>query len=270
MNMQARGQVRLGARWDESSQNARLSAAAAAGLIDYIEANYPISPAHPPRLAPAVPVLVHCPINAIASPQGVNFRLAEMVRAAADLHDSPWVGEHLCWAGSGVEGRLGYIVTPILCPEFQAVAVRNTRALSAFYGRKVALELAPVYQLSGSFDSELHFLAAVAEEADAFIIFDLAHWTASNRNLRRPADFGLDVLPLHRVVELHVAGIRPSNAGTAWHDSHDRLPEPSMLELAAELATNLPNLRAVTFEHADGAPEEDLMRTLDTLRRLLG
>jgi uncharacterized protein (UPF0276 family) len=259
----------LGARWDEPTQNRRLRAAFDAGLIDYVEANYPITPGHPPDVGGDVRVLVHCPVNPIASPQGVNMALAAQVKEAADLFDSPWIGEHLCWAGPGAEGRLGYIVTPLLTEEFVAVAAANTRSLMAMYGRPVALEWAPVYQHTGSFESEVHFHDAVARAADALVIFDVAHWLASNRNIGRADDYGLSTIDQKRIIELHVAGIRASSDGHAWHDSHDRIPEPAILEFTAELVRTLPNLRAVTFEHDEGAPETDLFSTLEALRGIV-
>lgn len=267
--MIARPRVRLGARWDEPAQDERLRRAFDRGLIDYVEANYPITPGHPPQVGPGLPVFVHCPINAIASPQGVNLRLAEQVREAAYAFESPWVGEHLCWAGPGDEGRLGYIVTPLLSEEFVEVAAENTKMLARLYGRPVALELAPVYQKAGELESEVHFLGAVAERADARIIFDVAHWTASNRNLGRAPDFGLDAVELERIVELHVAGIRSSKNGRWWHDSHDRIPEQTVLDFVARLVKALPALEAVTFEHDPTSPEEDFVTTLEALRPLV-
>lgn len=261
--------VRLGARWDEPVQDDRLRRAFDAGLIDYVEANYPITPGHPPRVGPDVPVFVHCPINAVASPQGVNLRLADQVREAAFAFDSPWVGEHLCWAGPGDEGRLGYIVTPSLADEFVEVAVENTKQLAELYGRPVALELAPVYQKAGEIESEVHFLDRVAAGADARIIFDVAHWTASNRNLQRPPEYGLDAVDRERIIELHIAGIRPSNSGRWWHDSHDRVPEDAVVAFTKTLVDELPALEAVTFEHDPTAPEEDFVATLRMLREVV-
>ncbi|KFA94044.1 hypothetical protein Q664_05230 [Archangium violaceum Cb vi76] len=239
-------------------------------MIDYVEVNYPLMPGGSPDVSPTAPILVHCPINPIASVHGFNRALARQVRAAAIEHGSPWIGEHLCWAGPGPEGRLGYIVNPLFCDAVRDAAIENARALTAFYGRPIALELAPVYDSTGTFDSEVHFLASVARAADTHVIFDLAHWTASNRNLRRPADFGLDVLEPERIVELHLAGIRSGRSGRFWHDSHGDVPEEELLELTAHLARRLPRLAAVTFEHAEDAPEADFMRTLERLRRVLG
>lgn len=261
--------VLVGARWDEPTQCVRMNRAFRAGLIDYVEANYPVNSGQVPSVYPEIPIYIHCPINPLASPQGVNPRIAQQIRQAADDFDSPWIGEHLCWAGPDIEGRLGYIVSPLFCPEFVEVAVRNVRSLSAFYRRPIALELAPVYQRTGSMESEMHFLGAVAEEADSYIILDIAHWFISNRNLRRPVDYGIDQLPVQRVVELHIAGIRPGQDGRWWHDSHDRVPEQEIFDAVGDFVQRLPSVRAVTLEHADSAPESDFLKSLDMLRSVL-
>jgi uncharacterized protein (UPF0276 family) len=263
------GKILLGARWDEPSQNPRLNRAREAGLIDYIEANYPITSAEGPDLEVPTPVFVHCPVNPIASPHGYNRQLASVIKQAADRYDSPWIGEHLCWAGPEDEGRLGYIITPILCDEAHQIAVENILEIKDFYGRPLALELAPQYAPTGTFPSEMHFLAAVARDSDAHILLDVAHWTASNRNLGRPADYGLDALDFNRIIELHVAGVRCGKSSPFWHDSHGDVPDEEILSLSESLLHSLPALRAITFEHDEIAFEDDLFAVLEHLRRML-
>ncbi len=260
---------KLGARWDEPCQDLRLRQAYEDGLIDFVEASYPIIPGKPPGVGTEVPVYVHCPINPIASPQGVNRELAAQVRKAADEFNSPWIGEHLCWAGPGREGRLGYIITPILCDAFVEVAIKNARELFLYYGRPIALEWAPVYQRTGDMISEIHFHQAVAEGADCLVIFDVAHWLASNRNLGRPDDYGMNVLQQERIVELHVAGIRPSSCGHYWHDSHERVPDDTIIGFTTDMVRSLPALRAVTFEYDQSAPDSDFFHTLERLRHAM-
>ena len=85
--------------------------------------------------------------------------------------------------------------------------------LRDYYGRPVALELGPIYTAATGFESEMHFLGWVAEAADTFVILDLAHWQIANRNLDRPGDYGLDAIDPARIIELHVAGMRPSADG---------------------------------------------------------
>ena len=257
--------VLLGARWDEPRQNQRIVAAHAAGLLDYAEVNYPVMPGAEPSLG-SMPIFVHCPVNPLASPHGYNRKLAELIRREGERHNSPWIGEHLCWAGEGDEGRLGYIVTPPVADATVQIAIENVTELQSYYGRPVALELAPIYNLAGELSSEMEFLGKVADGANSLVLLDVAHWTASNRNLGRPADFGLDKISPERIVEVHVAGIRGSRSSPFWHDSHADIPEPAILELTADLVRTLPKLRAVTFEHADDAPEDAFMSTLELLR----
>ena len=260
--------VQLGVRWDDDSQNPRLRRARDAGLLDYVEANYPIAPQENPEIG-GVPTFVHSPTNAVASPAGLNRALCEQIRGAAERFASPWVGEHLCATGPEQIGRLGYIVNPILHPALADVAATNARALAAYYGRPVALELGPHYQRVGDYASEMHFLGDVAERADCLVLLDIAHWSASNRNLRRAADYGLDAIDPARVVELHLAGLRAGRSGEYWHDAHERLPDEELLALVLFLARTLPNVRALTFEHAPDAPEADLVATLERLRKEL-
>jgi uncharacterized protein (UPF0276 family) len=260
-----RPRVLLGARWDEPRQNSRICAAYERGLIDYAEVNFPLMPGSTADLADT-PVFVHCPVNPVASPYGFNRRLAEILKRAAVTHGSPWVGEHLCWTGEGEEGRLGYIITPPLCNELVEIAAANVADLQVLYGRPVALELAPLYHQAGDFGDEMEFLGRVAVSANALIILDVAHWTVSNRNLGRPLDHGLDRLPPERIVELHVAGVRRASSSPFWHDSHGDIPEPAIVELALHLTRTLPRVRALTFEHADTAPQTDFWSTLELLR----
>ncbi|MBR1033796.1 MULTISPECIES: DUF692 family multinuclear iron-containing protein [Bradyrhizobium] len=260
--------VLLGARWDEPSQNKRIIAAHSAGLLDYAEVNYPVMPGAEPSLG-QIPIFVHCPVNPLASPYGYNRKLAELIRREGERHRSPWIGEHLCWAGEGDEGRLGYIVTPPVAEATVQVAVENVAKLQAYYGRSIALELAPIYSLAGELSSEMEFLGMVAEGANSLVLLDVAHWTASNRNLGRSIDFGLDKISPARIVEIHVAGIRRSRSGPFWHDSHADVPEKAILELATDLIRTLPMLRAVTFEHAESAPEDTFISTLEVLKHIV-
>ncbi len=115
----------------------------------------------------------------------------------------------------------------------------------------------------------MHFLGDVAEAADALIILDVTHWQIANRNLRRPAGYGLDALPPERIVELHVAGMRQGVDGF-WHDSHDKKPSNEVMDLAGRLVRDLPSLKAVTFEHHPAAPEEDFSEVLVRLNEIMG
>ena len=198
------------------------------------------------------------------------MNIARRIKEQAARADSPWIGEHLSWLGTAPTGSLGYQINPLFTPEFAAVTVANVRKLREFYGRPVALELGPIYIGATGFESEMHFLGAVAETADTPVILDVTHWQIANRNLGRPADYGLEAIDAARIVELHVAGMRRGADGRFWHDAHELPPNAEVLDIAAALVRELPALRAVTFEHNPVAPEDDFHRCLAAVNRAAG
>lgn len=255
----------LGARWDEPDQNSRFLEAKRRGLIDYAEVNFPTPWKSDPLLLD-LPVIAHTSSNPTCSALGISRAVADLVRRGAENAASPWVGEHLTWLGSAPSGSLGYQINPLFTEQFRDIAVQNVRKLRSFYGRPVALELGPIYTGPTGYQSEMHFLADVAELTNSDIILDVTHWQIANRNLGRPADFGLDALPRHRIIELHIAGMRQGSDGY-WHDSHQFMPPDEIFDLVEMLVTDLPALRAVTFEHRGDAAEADFYAGLERMRR---
>ena len=259
--------ARLGARWDDPAQNPRFAEAARRNLIDYVEVNFPV----PWRADPfglGLPVIAHTSSNPTCSAHGINTGVARLVRDGAATAASPWIGEHLTWLGSASSGSLGYQINPLFTAQFRDIAARNVRRLKEYYGRPVALELGPIYTSPTEYESEMHFLADVAEAADTGIILDVTHWQIANRNLGRPADFGFDALPCERILELHIAGMRKGTDGY-WHDAHQMMPPDEIFDLIAQFAADLPALEAVTFEHNPGAPVSDFILGLKRLRASL-
>lgn len=253
----------IGARWDDSSENPRFLLARRNGLLEYVEVNYPVSLAEAPEEI-GLPIFAHTSNNALCNASGIDYAVAERVRDGATKANSPWVGEHLALLGYASTGALGYVINPLFIHEFAEVAVANAKNLCAYYQRPVALELGPLYTLPlGDYRSELDFLGDVAERANANIILDLTHWTISNKNLRRQLNFGLDHLPLDRIIELHIAGMRKSATQDVWHDAHGMPLGADILSLLAEIAGSLPKLRAVTLEHSAEKPADDFLFSLE-------
>ena len=259
--------VELGARWDDLAQNDRIATARDRGLIDYIEVNYPIPFAADPY-GLGLPILAHTSSNPTCSVHGVNPSVARFVKEGADRSNSPWIGEHLTWLGAAETGSLGYQINPLFTKDFRDVAADNVRRLRSYYDRDVALELGPIYVDATAYESEMHFLADVATAADTAIILDVTHWQIANKNLGRAQDYGLDVLPKERIVELHIAGMRQGSDGY-WHDAHQLEPEDDIVSMVGGFAHDLPNLRAVTFEHHANAAEEAFFATLERLNAVM-
>lgn len=259
--------AKLGGRWDGPDQDARFADAARRNLIDYVEVNFPVPwKSNPFRLG--LPVIAHTSSNPTCSAHGINPGVAWLVREGADTAASPWIGELLTWLGSAPSGSLGYQINPLFTAEFRDIAARNVRRLRDYYGRPVALELGPIYTGPTGYESEMHFLADVAEAADTAIILDVTHWQIVKRNLGRPPEYGLDVLPRDRIVELHIAGMREGGDGY-WHDAHQAMPPDEVFGLVEGFVADLPALEAVTFEHKADAPAGDFISGLERLRAFI-
>ena len=167
--------AKLGARWDDPGQNARFAEARRRNLVDYVEVNFPV----PWRVDPfrlGLPVIAHISSNPTCSAHGINPGVARLVRDGAATAASPWIGEHLTLLGSASSGSLGYQINPLFTAQFRDIAARNVRRLKEYYGRPVALERGPIYTGPTGYESEMHFLADVAEAADTGIILDVTHW----------------------------------------------------------------------------------------------
>lgn len=263
------GKIMVGARWEDASQNRRFSCARALGLLDYAAVHYPVSPVHDPA-ATGLRILAHAGSSALCSAHGVDMEIAVKVRDGALAARSPWVGEHLALLNPAGTGALGDGINPLFTEEFVAVSVANARHLAHFYQRPIALKLGPLYTPpNGDYRSEMHFLAEIALAANALIILDLTHWALSNKNLRRPATFGFDHLPLERVVELHLAGWRKSPVQNLWHDAHGEMPSEEILQLLATVVPHLPGLKAVTLEQSLERNTEDFLLSLDSIHAVV-
>lgn len=259
------GNIRLGARWDDSMQNGRFLAAKAEGLLDYVEVNFPVSPSENPADL-GLPILAHTSNNPLCSVHGIDNAIASRVKAGADQADSPWIGEHLAWLGFAKTGALGYVINPPFCRDFAEVACANIESLKRYYGRPIALELGPVYNYAGDYSSELHFLSQVATRTGCGIIWDITHWMITNRNLRRGEGFGLTDIDAANVVELHVAGMRQGASSHHWHDAHGMAPTEDIFEMVKKVLKVCKNVRAVTLEHSMEGKEPDFQASLRRLR----
>jgi hypothetical protein len=93
---------------------------------------------------------------------------------------------------------------------------------------------------------DAEYYSAVATAADCGILLDLHNLWANERNGRQALSEILDLLPLDRVWEVHVAGGMP--LGRYWLDAHCGLVDEALLERVAETLGRLPNLGALVFE----------------------
>jgi uncharacterized protein (UPF0276 family) len=160
---------------------------------------------------------------------------------------SPWASEHLGFNSFGDGVNTGFLLPPSQTRAGVDAAVASVARVASALPVPFLVETGVNYlQPRPGCLSDGAFVAAVAEEADCGILLDLHNLWANEINGRQPVREFVAELPLERVRELHIAG--GLEHGGYWLDAHSgRIPEP-LLELAAWVVPQLPDLGAIVFE----------------------
>ena len=199
-----------------------------------------------------------------------SAHIAEQRRWAERL-DAPWTSEHLSFNETGA-GAAGFLLPPAQTEAGVALAARNIRARAAALGdRPFAFETGVNYLAPRAGElPDGEYFAAVAEAADCRILLDLHNLWANERNGRAGVEEVFRALPLERVVEVHLAGGMEKDG--YWLDAHCGPVPAALLDLAADLVAELPNLGAILFElspqFAPTVPPAVVVAQIEALHRL--
>lgn len=131
----------------------------------------------------------------------------------------------------------------------------------------IILENPPQYfPVPGSAMSLVEFTGRLCDRNDRLdLLLDLTHFLISAINLGFDASRELERLPLERVVEFHLSGLK-TQFGTAWDDHAQPAPEPVFALLSQAVRRARP--RAVTFEYNWAPDLPDLGLLKQQLRRV--
>jgi uncharacterized protein (UPF0276 family) len=198
-------------------------------------------------------LLAHDYLGQLSEP--FTSRQLDRARALVEQYRSPWAAEHLQRIHPtrqahrhALDVSLDYVFPPLYTEDLLQDYVRNIRILHAHVGVPVAIEPIPTHlQLDFPQLSEADFLHRLCEESGCFLLLDIPHAMISACTYGcDPESFILE-LPLHRVMEIHVAGL-------AFNPDLKRLwiapiaPDDHILDLAELAAAHAPHLRAITFD----------------------
>jgi uncharacterized protein len=196
------------------------------------------------------PIVLHGVSSAIGGTRPLSHEHATELRADCQIFRPVWVSEHLAFQ-SYLDGDrwqpTGFFLPPVQSEASVQLAAAHLRQ------RQSSLELPIAFETGVSYLRKLPdempdgvFWSELAEQADCGILLDLHNIWANARNGRDSVEEVLRSLPLHRVVELHIAGGEERDG--YWLDAHTQLAPPEVLAIAAELIPQLPALRAINLE----------------------
>jgi uncharacterized protein (UPF0276 family) len=227
------------------------------GLIDYIEIPFE-QLRHAPRLAALreqAPLVLHCASLSIAGFVAPTDETVYAIAAQAISTATPWIGEHLAFVAAdaptdepgATPTALTYTVCPQLSEEVVERVAANLDRLRPRLPVPLILENSPQYfVVPGSTMRMSEFIAAVAERCDIDLLLDLSHFVIGALNMDLDPIAELERLPLERVVEVHVSGMK-RQSGILW-DDHATPATPQVFELLARLMRRA-RPRALTLEY---------------------
>jgi uncharacterized protein (UPF0276 family) len=158
------------------------------------------------RARAAYPIVTHGLTMSLGGFDPLGEEYLAGLAAFLDEVESPWHSDHLCF--SLAEGRVLHDLLPLAFTEAtaQRVAERIRRAEDAI-GRPMAVENVSFYMHPGKKEmSEPEFITRVCELADCKLMLDVNNAYVNSVNFGFDVDEWMAGVPLHRVVQMHVAG----------------------------------------------------------------
>jgi uncharacterized protein len=210
------------------------------------------------------PMLVHGVAVSIGGPDPFDDEYVTGLRAFLSRVRAPFYTDHLCYSSYG--GFQSHQLLPLpQSDEAVAHAARRIRELSERLELPVAVENVTTYaNMPGSTMSPAAFVAAVVEEADCGLLLDVNNLYVNAKNLGSDLAGDLDLLPLHRVMQLHVAGHDVRHG--RWIDSHGAPVADEVAALTVEVVRRAGDVPVLLERDLNLPPLDEVLDEADTLR----
>jgi uncharacterized protein len=170
------------------------------------------------RVRRDVPITLHGVSLSVGSIEPLSMPYLAELKRLCDRFEPELVSDHLSFGGFGPHRAYDLWPMPYTEEAIQHVAAR-VRHVQELLGRQICLENVSSYvEVRDNTLTEWQFLAAVAEEADCWLLLDVNNVHVSAYNHGFSAHEYLDGLPSDRVAQLHLAGHR--NCGSHLLDDH--------------------------------------------------
>ena len=174
------------------------------------------------------PLISHGVNLSIASKEESEEYLQSLQTFLEEIH-APWFSDHLCF--SRVDGVYVNELLPIQRNKASlTLLVDRIQRLQDRMQRRFLIEPISYYmELPGHDYSETDFLCELTEQADCGLLLDINNVYVNSQNLGGDPRVFTEQLPLHRVVQCHMAGHDETANGLL--DTHSQAVCPDVWEL---------------------------------------
>lgn len=244
-------------------------------LIDYVEIPFERlrHDAIAADLVGEMSTILHCASLSIAGLVPASDQITDDVKKWAARMRTPWIGEHLAFTtvpGTGDERiNVGYTVAPPLNDSSLRRVVDACAQYERVLGSQIILENPPQYFVSpGSTMNQIEYIDALCEQSKVELLFDISHFLITARNFGIDPTRGLARLPLQRVREVHISGLRYEK-GTYWDDHGTTAPKEAFVLLRSILEVAHPEAITLEYNWSAAFPESLVMADVERVHRIV-
>jgi uncharacterized protein (UPF0276 family) len=190
------------------------------------------------RITARYPVALHGVGLSIGSTDPLDVEYIAGLRALGERTGAGWVSDHIAWTGVG--GRHGHDLYPLpFTEECLRHVARRVCQVQDQLGAPLVLENPSTYlAFNGTTLSEAEFIRSLVGETGCGLLLDVNNVYVNSINHGFDAHEYLKMLPLERVMQLHLAGHDRASRSNAEGkvvqyliDTHDRPVAPAVWEL---------------------------------------
>lgn len=165
------------------------------------------------------PLVMHGVSLSIGTVDPLNSEYLNKLKKLANLIEPVWITDHLCWTGVAHKSTHDLLPIPYTEEALKHI-IKRIKSVQDFLERPIGLENPSTYlEFNSSEISEEEFLATMVKESGCHLLLDLNNVYVSCYNHGYDPQKYIDALPLHKVIQIHLAG--HSNKGTHIIDTHD-------------------------------------------------
>ena len=210
------------------------------------------------------PVLVHGVSRSIGGPDPFDTEYLRGLSTLLRTIDAPFYTDHLCFTTFGGRQSHQLLPLPTSAEAVEHVAAR-IRALRDLLDLPVAVENISQYAtMPGSELGLSEFVAAVCERADCGLLLDVNNLYVNAVNFGTDPWADLRALPLHRVVQIHVAG--HEKRGARLIDHHGAPVCDTVQDLLAAAVAAIGEVPVLLERDTNLPPLAEVLDEADALR----
>lgn len=186
------------------------------------------------------PIAFHCVGMSLGGTDPLDHDYLGRLKQMIDTYEPTQVSDHLCFTSHNSYHYHDLLPLPYTEEALQHVSAR-VKQVQDMLGTRILVENVSSYlRFRQSTLSEPQFLAALCEEADCDLLFDVNNAYVNEVNHGAPATDFLDCLPLERVREIHLAGYE--DKGAYLIDAHNNRVSDPVWELFCKVIARLPEV----------------------------